>query len=68
MNLETGFPSSGMVTFHINSDSPGSQTDSTIAEKFLESLKFFCLAESLGGVESLAELPLKMTVSYLLLN
>lgn len=32
-----------------------------IAQKFLESLKIFTLAESLGGVESLAELPALMT-------
>lgn len=30
-------------------------------EKILENLKVFTLAESLGGVESLAELPVKMT-------
>lgn len=31
------------------------------AERFLESLKLIHLAESLGGVETLAELPAKMT-------
>jgi cystathionine gamma-lyase len=31
------------------------------ASKFLESLKVFTLGESLGGVESLAEHPSKMT-------
>jgi cystathionine beta-lyase/cystathionine gamma-synthase len=31
------------------------------AAKFLQSLKVFTLAESLGGVESLAEHPLTMT-------
>lgn len=30
-------------------------------EKFLQTLKHFALAESLGGVESLAEAPWKMT-------
>lgn len=33
------------------------------AARFLESLKVFVLAESLGGVESLAELPARMTHS-----
>lgn len=31
------------------------------ASRFLESLKVFCIAESLGGVESLAEHPARMT-------
>jgi cystathionine gamma-lyase len=31
------------------------------ASRFLESLRVFVLAESLGGVESLAELPARMT-------
>ncbi len=35
------------------------------AKKFLESLKLFALAESLGGVESLAEHPARMTHSSL---
>ncbi|KAM0748159.1 hypothetical protein T439DRAFT_328147 [Meredithblackwellia eburnea MCA 4105] len=56
-----GFPFSGMVSFHINSNAPQSQEDSSAAERFLEGLELFSLAESLGGVESLAELPLKMT-------
>lgn len=38
---------SGMVTFYIKGDS----------HKFLKALKVFILAESLGGFESLAELP-----------
>lgn len=42
---------SGMVTFYIKGDS----------HKFLKSLKIFILAESLGGFESLAELPSIMT-------
>ncbi|KAG0663240.1 hypothetical protein C6P46_002830 [Rhodotorula mucilaginosa] len=61
LEAEGGFPDGGMVSFHINSPSPASQTDSQTAETFLESLEVFTLAESLGGVESLAELPLKMT-------
>lgn len=59
-----GFPMSGMVSFHINSrvdDVKELQTTSKVAERFLEGLHLFALAESLGGVESLAELPLKMT-------
>ncbi|ORY88248.1 pyridoxal phosphate-dependent transferase [Leucosporidium creatinivorum] len=58
---EGGFPSGGMVSFHILSEEEGSQTNSAAAERFLEGLELFALAESLGGVESLAELPLKMT-------
>lgn len=38
---------SGMITFYIKGDS----------HKFLKALKVFILAESLGGYESLAELP-----------
>ncbi|MDR1454237.1 MAG: PLP-dependent aspartate aminotransferase family protein [Tannerella sp.] len=44
----------GVLSFEIK----GSVTD---AEHFLESLKIFALAESLGGVESLVELPSLMT-------
>lgn len=40
----------GMITFYIK----GGLTE---ANKFLQNVKLFCLAESLGGVESLAELP-----------
>ncbi len=49
----TGF--GGMVTFTFKS---GAKADSV---KFLESLKVFTLAESLGGVESLANHPALMT-------
>ncbi|GAA6016731.1 hypothetical protein JCM10207_000162 [Rhodosporidiobolus poonsookiae] len=56
-----GFPAGGMVTFHISSAHAASQTESGAAERFLERLRVFTLAESLGGVESLAELPLRMT-------
>ncbi|BGP19646.1 hypothetical protein JCM10213_000103 [Rhodosporidiobolus nylandii] len=56
-----GFPAGGMVTFHIASPFAASQEQTGAAERFLERLKVFTLAESLGGVESLAELPLKMT-------
>eukprot|EP00045_Choanoeca_perplexa_P004130 m.35639 g.35639 ORF g.35639 m.35639 type:complete len:480 (+) comp12411_c0_seq1:21-1460(+) len=48
----TGF--SGMVTFLIKGDLEASK-------KFLKSVKVFTLAESLGAVESLAELPAIMT-------
>ncbi|GAA5826749.1 hypothetical protein JCM11251_002880 [Rhodosporidiobolus azoricus] len=58
---EGGFPVGGMVSFHIASASEKSQEETGAAERFLEGLKVFTLAESLGGVESLAELPIKMT-------
>ncbi|KZS86999.1 hypothetical protein SISNIDRAFT_538527 [Sistotremastrum niveocremeum HHB9708] len=51
---EGEFPFSGMVTFRIGGDEES-------AERFLEKTELFTLAESLGGVESLAELPAKMT-------
>lgn len=49
---ERGFPSGGMVSFHIKSEHEASQEKSETAEAFLESLQLFALAESLGGVES----------------
>ncbi|KAI5121028.1 hypothetical protein M0805_005973 [Coniferiporia weirii] len=58
-----GFPYGGMVSFRIlprpatTSDAPAHAT----AQTFLTSLRLFTLAESLGGVESLAELPSLMT-------
>ncbi|KAK4057482.1 cystathionine gamma-lyase cys3 [Microbotryomycetes sp. JL221] len=58
---DKGFPSGGMVSFHIQSQHEASQDKSEAAEAFLEALQVFALAESLGGVESLAELPLRMT-------
>lgn len=48
----TGF--SGMLSFRLN----GSYDD---VKAFFRKLKIFCLAESLGGVESLANHPEKMT-------
>lgn len=61
-----GFPMGGMVSFHIKSPiddknqlQASESTDTS--ERFLEGLELFALAESLGGVESLAELPMKMT-------
>ncbi|GAA5947685.1 hypothetical protein JCM3765_001032 [Sporobolomyces pararoseus] len=66
IDSQTGFPSGGMVSFHINSGindkNQLQEASSTKAsERFLEGLELFALAESLGGVESLAELPMKMT-------
>ncbi len=46
----------GMITFHIKGGMPAAKT-------FLESMKIFSLAESLGGVESLVEHPATMTHS-----
>lgn len=63
---EGGFPYGGMVSFRIRvpedlyHDAKDGEARAT-AEKFLTSLKLFTLAESLGGVESLAELPSLMT-------
>ena len=44
----------GMITFFIKGGLPAAKT-------FLESVKVFALAESLGGVESLIEHPAIMT-------
>lgn len=52
-----GFPYGGMVTIRLKS---GAKDDGP-ANQFLEHLQIFSLAESLGGVESLIELPSKMT-------
>lgn len=49
-----GFPYSGMISFRIK----GGLKE---AETFLTSTRLFTLAESLGGVESLAEHPAQMT-------
>ncbi|KAF8198494.1 Cys/Met metabolism PLP-dependent enzyme-domain-containing protein [Pholiota molesta] len=49
-----GFPFSGMISFRIR----GGQAE---ADKFLTTTRLFTLAESLGGVESLAEHPAQMT-------
>jgi len=51
---DTGFPYGGMISFRIK----GGEEQ---ADKFLTSTKLFTLAESLGGVESLAEHPARMT-------
>ncbi|KAJ1844095.1 cystathionine gamma-lyase cys3 [Coemansia sp. RSA 2708] len=44
----------GMVSFRIRGDG-------TTADRFLQRTRLFTLAESLGGVESLGELPARMT-------
>ncbi|TFK47615.1 hypothetical protein OE88DRAFT_1686028 [Heliocybe sulcata] len=49
-----GFPYGGMISFRIRG---GAEE----ADKFLTATRLFTLAESLGGVESLAELPAQMT-------
>ncbi|KAF8835181.1 hypothetical protein BDN67DRAFT_1072518 [Paxillus ammoniavirescens] len=54
LESEGGFPYGGMVSFRIK----GGASE---AKKFLTSTRLFTLAESLGGVESLAELPAEMT-------
>ncbi|KIK82153.1 hypothetical protein PAXRUDRAFT_832372 [Paxillus rubicundulus Ve08.2h10] len=54
LESEGGFPYGGMVSFRIR----GGASE---AKKFLTSTQLFTLAESLGGVESLAELPAEMT-------
>jgi cystathionine gamma-lyase len=45
---------SGMISFELNGDLDA-------AVRFVKATKLFCLAESLGGVESLIELPAIMT-------
>ena len=50
----SGFPFSGIISFRIR----GGLSE---ADKFLTSTRLFTLAESLGGVESLAEHPAQMT-------
>jgi cystathionine gamma-lyase len=49
----------GMVSFEL-------EGDLTQTKKFVESLKIFSIAESLGGVESLVEIPALMTHASLL--
>jgi cystathionine gamma-lyase len=52
--LAHGIPYGGMVSFRVRGGA-------RIAEALLPKLKLFVLAESSGGVESLAELPVRMT-------
>ncbi|TDL25034.1 hypothetical protein BD410DRAFT_766748 [Rickenella mellea] len=57
-----GFPYGGMLSFRIQPANPNSPDEPhATASRFLQELKIFTLAESLGGVESLAELPSRMT-------
>jgi len=52
--VEHGFPYGGMISFRIRGGGEA-------AERFLTATRLFVLAESLGGVESLAEHPARMT-------
>ncbi|KAJ9121773.1 hypothetical protein QFC22_002395 [Naganishia vaughanmartiniae] len=59
---DQGIPFSGMISIRLSStDSADPEASHAITDKFLTSLRLFALAESLGGVESLAEAPWKMT-------
>lgn len=51
-SVTRGFPYGGMVSFRVKPEA---------AEPFLSGCHLFTLAESLGGVESLVELPAQMT-------
>jgi cystathionine gamma-lyase len=51
---DSAFPYGGMISFRIRGGAAA-------AKRFLTSTRLFTLAESLGGVESLAELPAEMT-------
>jgi cystathionine gamma-lyase len=53
-NSDGSFPYGGMISFRI-------QGGLDEAQRFLRATRLFTLAESLGGVESLAELPALMT-------
>ncbi|KAJ3769073.1 Cys/Met metabolism PLP-dependent enzyme-domain-containing protein [Lentinula raphanica] len=57
------FPYSGMISFRLRSTSPSTTPSelASLSSKLLSSLHFFTLAESLGGVESLCEVPALMT-------
>ena len=54
LNKKQARGSGGMISFYVKGDGKG-------AERFLKAVKVFTLAESLGGVESLIELPAVMT-------
>ncbi|KAH9822325.1 Cys/Met metabolism PLP-dependent enzyme-domain-containing protein [Melampsora americana] len=51
-SVQDGFPYGGMISFSI---------DPIYSDEFLNQLSLFTLAESLGGVESLVEVPARMT-------
>lgn len=59
------YPYGGMISFKIAASSPqpnnAPATDYSKADSFLKNCRLFTLAESLGGIESLASLPAKMT-------
>ncbi|KAJ3981099.1 Cys/Met metabolism PLP-dependent enzyme-domain-containing protein [Lentinula detonsa] len=57
------FPYSGMISFRLRSPSPSTTSSefASLSSKLLSSLHLFTLAESLGGVESLCEVPALMT-------
>jgi cystathionine gamma-lyase len=50
---------SGMLSFYLNAE--GHADELAVAKKFLAALKLFTLAESLGGFETLIEIPAIMT-------
>ncbi|KAG8730637.1 hypothetical protein FRC11_006228 [Ceratobasidium sp. 423] len=52
--IASGVPFGGMISFRIKGDL-------TTAESFLSNCQYFTLAVSLGGVESLAQVPARMT-------
>lgn len=56
-NEESGFPYGGMVSFRLATSKAkdGRREAARVSSDFLSALKVFTLAESLGGVESLAE-------------
>lgn len=59
---DSGFPYGGMVSFRLDAAKlAASKEKAQTSSDFLAALKVFTLAESLGGVESLAELPSLMT-------
>uniref|UniRef100_A0A6A7FS21 cystathionine gamma-lyase n=2 Tax=Hirondellea gigas TaxID=1518452 RepID=A0A6A7FS21_9CRUS len=55
LSLEQTYGHSGMVSFYLKED------DLEKTKKFIQSFKLILLSSSLGGVESLAEIPLLMT-------
>ncbi|MBW0519971.1 hypothetical protein O181_059686 [Austropuccinia psidii MF-1] len=54
------FPYGGMISFRIRKAN-GDNSVLDTANRFLTNCRLFALAESLGGIESLASLPAKMT-------
>lgn len=53
---ESGFPYGGMLSFRLKTENArDGREPAQVSSDFLSSLKLFTLAESLGGVESLAE-------------